>query len=325
MAEITPADLSFAPSSYQSSRAVSDVLIGHDNAISFFEAASTGDVAALRRILEDAPEIALESPHRIYHQDRPARDKDDLRRVDAMKLSNIGQAILRAAQNGHVAAVSLLLEFASRCSLEPSSVIDRNTVKMTIQNRHNAVFDVLAAADSTIINRSLGHMVHAPLDLALKTGNIELFRRVLELGGGQDGLRQPPEKGWGHRPGEGSRLAEAARRSKTMVELLLQHGYTIKGSGALQCAAEKGNLDIVRFLLDEHGADVNERLPAKSVPRREDSLFISWTPMHFAAVRSQVEAMKLLESYGAKADVLDEKGRTPWQLMEEQKRGAGSS
>lgn len=42
-----------------------------------------------------------------------------------------------------------------------------------------------------------------------------------------------------------------------MLGLLLEHGATIKGSGALVRAAEKGRLDNVEFLLSK-GADVNE-------------------------------------------------------------------
>lgn len=93
MVEINPADLKSFPSQYESSRALSDVLIGDDIASPLFEASSSGDLAALWTILEEHPEIALESPHRIYMEDRPARGKDDARRVRAMKRLNVDRAI----------------------------------------------------------------------------------------------------------------------------------------------------------------------------------------------------------------------------------------
>jgi ankyrin repeat protein len=107
-----------------------------------------------------------------------------------------------------------------------------------------------------------------------------------------------------------------------MTELLIQHGYAVKGSGALQMAAERGALDTIRLLVEEHGADVNERLPAEALPRVDNALFASWTPMHFAARWGREEAMKLLESYGARTDVLDVNGRTPSRLLEERKEAS---
>jgi hypothetical protein len=41
--------------------------------------------------------------------------------------------------------------------------------------------------------------------------------------------------------------------------------------------------------------------------------------MHFAASGGQVDAMKLLESNGARSDVKDLNGKTPAQLLEEYK------
>lgn len=82
-------------------------------------------------------------------------------------------------------------------------------------------------------------------------------------------------------------------------------------------AADCNALDTIRFLVEEHGADVNERLSAETLPRVDNALFASWTPMHFAARWGKEEAMKLLESYGAETEVLDANGRTPLRLLEE--------
>jgi hypothetical protein len=84
-------------------------------------------------MLEQFPEVVLESPHRIYQEDRPANDKNNVRGVLAMKKSNLGQAILRAAENGHATAVSTVLDFALQNGVKPSSVINRETIKKTIE------------------------------------------------------------------------------------------------------------------------------------------------------------------------------------------------
>jgi len=41
--------------------------------------------------------------------------------------------------------------------------------------------------------------------------------------------------------------------------------------------------------------------------------------MHFAALNGKVDAMKLLESNGARSDLEDENGQTPAQILEERK------
>lgn len=107
-----------------------------------------------------------------------------------------------------------------------------------------------------------------------------------------------------------------------MTELLILHGYAVRGSGALQIAAERRALDTIRLLVEKHGADGNERLSAKPLPRVDNALLASWTPMHFAVRWGREEAMKLLESYGAKTYVSDANGRTPSRLLEERKEAS---
>lgn len=327
MAEVTPADLRVGhhPSHYESSRALFDVLVGDDTALPLLEASSSGDLAALRKTLEEHPEVALESPHRIYEESRPAKDKDDVRRVSARPLLNLDQAIQRAVENSHAEAFLILFDFASRHSLQPSAVITRDTVKMALKNRDAGMFDVLATADPKIATRT--DTFGMPIDMAINTPphSIELIEVILKHGGGRP-FSNPkagnPLISYGVRGG--SRLCEAAKKTKALTELLVHHGYPVKGSGALQGAAQSGKLDIVRFLV-EAGADVNELLDAKTLPRVDNALYASWTPLHFAASHAREEAMQLLESYGARTDVLDVEGRTPLQLMQNWKDGKSYS
>lgn len=329
-AEVKAEDLRSAPWHYQSSRPLSDVLIGHDTALRLLEASSTGDVKTLRKILQDSPSIALECPHRIYMEDGPAQDPDHVRRVHARKVSNVNRAILQAAENGHVEAVSLLLEFASLNTLSPTAVIDRETIKTVLQNGHAAIFDMLASADPSVVSHHDIHPTQRPLDFAIKCANSELVKIILQHGGGRESeLLGLPRWSYSSLPYQGrdSRLCEAARRSTNMTQLLIEHGgYPVHGSGALQAAARSGALDTIRFLVEKHGADVNEVLPAETlhVARPDVALYASWTPMHFAASLGKEDAMKLLEGYGAKVDVRDVNGKTPLQVMEEWREKFGA-
>ena len=87
-------------------------------------------------------------------------------------------------------------------------------------------------------------------------------------------------------------------------------------------AAERDALDTICFLVEEHRGNVNERLSEETLPRLNNALLASWTPMHFAARWGREEAMKLLESYGAKTEVLNVNGRTPLRLLEERKQAS---
>lgn len=172
MADLTMADLQPHQAIYQSSRALFDELIGEDVALPLIEASSSGDNITLQSILARPQwsKIMLEKPHCIYYQERPSQDKSDLRSVFAMEMSNLERAVIKAAENGHAAAVSMLLSFASQQSLEPSSVITRWALDRTINNGHAAVFEALASADPEIGNSTLlGHGA-LPLSQAIKRG-----------------------------------------------------------------------------------------------------------------------------------------------------------
>jgi len=227
MAELTIADLQPGPNNYQSSRALFDVLIGEDAAFPLIEASSSGDSITLQSMLAQPQwaKIMLAKPHCIYYQERLSQDKSDIRGVSAMEMSNLERAIIKAAGNGHAAAVSTLLSFASQQSLEPSSVITRWALDRTINNRHATVFEALASADPEIvISPLLGHGI-LPLSQAVKRGQTEVVAVLLQLGA------DPILKKVGSY--RSSLLSLAAKAEGTrMTELLLKHGVSVARSGA---------------------------------------------------------------------------------------------
>jgi ankyrin repeat protein len=169
----------------------------------------------------------------------------------------------------------------------------------------------MASVDPKVVTFPLGHG-NLPLVQAVKRGKTEVVAVLLQHGANP--IRTDRVVSYAL-----SLLSFAARaEGPRMTELLLKHGASVACSGALHTAANLGALDTMRLLM-QHGADVNELLPADTLSPPHKSLYPSWTPLHFAASGGQVDAMKLLESNGARSDVKDMNGKTPAQLLEEYK------
>lgn len=307
MAQLTEADLKDSGGLYQSPRDFNDVLIGEDAAGPIIEAITSGDDTALQSLLSQPQWIKLmfEKPLTIHYESRPRQGPDDVREVSAMRWSNLERAATAAAANGQAAAMSTLLAFAKQQGVETSEFIHRWPLNRIIRGDHAAVYRVLASADPNLINFPyLGHGT-LPLYEAVRFRSPEVAAVLIELGADPFNPVGPMRTIGGY---SSSLLGHAARAEGTrMTEILLGSGLPIAKSGALHNAATHGHLDTMRLLI-EHGADVNEVMPNGS--------FYDWTPMHFAAIRDNVDVMKLLEDNGARYDLEDLMGRTPRQLQE---------
>jgi ankyrin repeat protein len=220
-----------------------------------------------------------------------------------MPISNLERALTTAAGNGQAIIVSTLLDFASQQGIDASDIITRWTINKTIDGGHAAVFKALASADPDVINFKLGHGTR-PLYEAVRRRQPDIVAVLLELGADPLHPVEESKQLWTY---HSSLLSFAAMNDGPRVtEMLLKHGLPIADTGALHAAARSGQLDTMRLLI-EHGADLNEVIPTWS----------NWTPMHFAASRSKVDAMKLLEHSGARSDLKDDDGKNPAQLLEE--------
>jgi ankyrin repeat protein len=123
-----------------------------------------------------------------------------------------------------------------------------------------------------------------PLHMAVFTGNTEAARRLLT--GGAD---VNPRFNSGATPME---LATAAGRLD-MVKLLFEHGggfTSLEGHCALAAAVDGGNLEVVRFMLD-NGVDINGLYKDGE------------TALHHAAEQAKTEFVKLLLEYGADVEI----------------------
>lgn len=115
-----------------------------------------------------------------------------------------------------------------------------------------------------------------------------------------------------------SAITAAAERDRLdLVELLVEHGAEISGTGALAGAAEQGHVDMVRWLLD-HGANIDEVGVHNFGDRSKDKF--EGTALHKAAAQSNLKLAELLVDRGAKTDVKDPLGRTPLTRAKEEYR-----
>lgn len=315
MAELTLADLSPQPALYESSRGMMDVLVGEDIAYALIQASSTGDTEGLQNLLLQPEWIktAMESQHAVYYVNQSPRE-GDLREVMAMPYSNLLRAVFLAAEHDHPAAVSVLLKFASQQRIKPSSVIERETLSRTLQRGRAEVLDAMASADRTVVNRHIHHG-HMALDMAVESYRTATVAVLLAHGA------DPSPDVITYRSGRTYSssilsLSVMVSPGTRMTELLLEHGVQVARSGALHYAVEFARLDHMRLLI-QHGADVNEQLTAEMLPRYHHDHYVGRTPLHLAASRGRVKAMQLLESNGARSDVVDVNGKTPAQLLEE--------
>jgi ankyrin repeat protein len=160
---------------------------------------------------------------------------------------------------------------------------------------HAAVLKAVESVDPNIVNWPVGHGT-LPLYEAVRRGQADLVALLLELGA--DPLH-PASKTLGSYNTSLLSLAAMAEGPR-VTSILSDHDTPIASTGATYTAAHRGHLDTMRLLL-EHGADVNEVL-------------LDWrsrTPMHFAASKGQVDAMKFLELSGAHSDLNDIDRKTP--------------
>jgi ankyrin repeat protein len=322
MAELTQADLDSLPSRYQSSRHIYDVLINEDHAAPLIAASATGDATTLRNLLSQPAwqKIALESPHVIYSDYSGAKwDGYSSRDVLAMPIMNLQRALLEASANSQTGAASILLDFASKYDVTGTDIIDRTVIKTTIEKGNAAILRLMIKKDRSVAwhDDFQGRM---PLDMAIARRDPDMVAAIIEVGGEKHRLRNASRdqgRSYSSHPSQGgSRMCRAAQSGElAIVRSLVGIGYEVNGSGALQKAARNGALDIIRFLMEEHGADVNGVLPVETMGGGDRALMASWTLLHFAASNGRDDSMELLVEYGAKADVQDVNGKTPAQLL----------
>lgn len=116
----------------------------------------------------------------------------------------------------------------------------------------------------------------------------------------------------------------------SIISLLIAKGATVNGTRALCLAAGEGNVDAMRVLIEEGGADVNllcgesdndtygDDGAVCGVRDRidEEEKLTFRTALHAAAEEGQVDSIKFLLTKGARKDIRDAAGLLPKERAE---------
>jgi ankyrin repeat protein len=261
-------------------------------------------------------DIVFQRQKYVRTEMRPAKHADDKRAVSTIEFSNLERAVLAAAKNGHAPVVSILLDCEKRHGPRPGSFESRDTIKFAIEHNHAAIVKAIATANPAVMVYTLDHK-NTPLDYAIRRQNPEIVTLLLSLAAAHPTLRGDYTLS--------RRLALAAGcASNAILKLLINAGYSVPRSGALQaaCSSSSSSASEKISLLHSHGADVNELLPKEQCPTVDKDLHASWTPLHYAARAGREDIMALLVSSGAKEDVGDLRGKTAQELFWERKEAA---
>ena len=240
-----------------------------------------------------------------------------------------------AAKNGHAEAIRIVLEALPKNPQRPSYPWDppwlacvpfsevpekwktiEDSIALTALEGNDALSVIKLFFEYVMEPNYDLHWAINPMAMAISRGNIDLARFLLSRGAKPSGRYIQPEDTF---------LGAAARLAKPdMLNLLIEHGVKIEGSQALRQAAQNGQVHNAKILL-ELGADVNERFTRYDYVENKNKTLgypLNWAvigqAVHFHKRQaSEAETVRFLLSQGAKADVLDGAGRTPFQLAVE--------
>ena len=253
-------------------------------------------------------------------------------------------ALTMACQYGHTGIVKLLLEYGA--SVNQQNSLDFSALMLAAINDHSKIVELLLEY-GTHINQQDYHSDSSALMMASRNGSTETVRLLLEYNASVD-LQN--KYGWS------ALMMASLNNHADVVRLLLEHqasvdiqehwGYSIlenhagvqlpiheisavqpknKGGSALMLAAQAGNIEIIKLLL-EYKASVNLQsqqfvsalmLAASNDHSKIVELLLEYgadvnlqshqglSALMTAASKSHVETVRILLKYGADTDLQD--------------------
>jgi len=255
----------------------------------FLEACSNGDTLKL----QDLPRASRAGQD---HTSQPSA-------LAAPLESSLTDAMLATAtQHNHRDTVRYILTFL------PVTEISEETIRWALLSRSIEMYQTLFTHDPSIIHRTLHDGRETQLGKALSIpASPEHVGFLLSCG-----LRPSND------PFDGSPLALACGTWQTrpveLCTILLQHGASLRHSGALAAAAKTGRMDVVSWLLGQ-GADANDVVTNAALIAHACKGH-PWPALHAAIESGHVEVVRLLLDRGADPALVDQKGRTALAVAE---------
>jgi ankyrin repeat protein len=211
-----------------------------------------------------------------------------------------------AARKGQVD----ILDWCCRAGLQlPRDSLNNELYEQACMSRSPAVFGVLIK-HGLDLNSNHSEFIGDALSLAIYHGDVDLVQFLLENGA-------DPNQAWGHQEHEAGVWAIVGPNSShEVLRLMLKHGWTQKDSTAHIAAAEHGDLEALRLLVEaENGADLECAEPWWPIPSENKGE--PGTALYRAAWKGQEEAVRYLLERGADTKFKDAKGQSCYWAAKE--------
>lgn len=246
------------------------------------EAVINGDIAALRRLLGEVPELVRARSTRVTHFDPPVHGATLLHYVAANGVEGYRQ---RTPPNAVTVAITLLEAGAAVDALAGMYGGRHTTMSLLVSSSPPAEAGLQVPLVNTLLD--FGAAVEptgsgdwtSPLMTALAFGYGEAAEVLVSRGARVGTMAAAAGLG---RVGDARRMLDTAGREDRHKALAL--------------AAQHGHVEIVRLLLDS-GEDPNRYNPAGNHGHS--------TPLHQAALAGREEVVRLLVTRGARLDIKD--------------------
>ncbi|KEY65504.1 hypothetical protein S7711_09294 [Stachybotrys chartarum IBT 7711] len=188
----------------------------------------------------------------------------------------------------------------------PDVDLHEDTIRAAVYSGSIPLFSVLLNKEPSIVKRQFDHRGTPLIVACMAQKPIDFLRFLLEAGA--DPNQDPDTATYP------LSIVAAFYTDTNSLDLLLDHGAKIQGSGALRAAAQFGKEDMIRRLL-ERGA--RPETDDRSRGNREH-------PLHCAVEHGHAGALRILLEHGADANLLDAQHRTVLAFAEQLERENGN-
>ncbi|KAI0394670.1 ankyrin repeat-containing protein [Xylariaceae sp. FL0594] len=192
----------------------------------------------------------------------------------------------------------------------PKDSLNNELYEQACMSRSTGVLDVLVR-HGLDLNSNHSEFVGDALGLAAYHGDVDLARLLLGRGGAD------PDSTWGYQEHEAGVWAVVGpNKSLDILRLMLEHGWTQKGSTAHIAAAETGDMQALKLLVEaENAAEMECADPWWPIP--SEGKGEPGTALYRAALNGQEEAVRYLLEKGADPSYKDAKGRSCYWAAKE--------